>query len=212
MHYSLPQPHIGSIKVVGECQCFGLATIHDSKTRTTVPIYLSIAGPTTTIDSVWATLNRNKNVTITFTNNEQLTFTMPKKQKIIRHKKRIDGLAIEHAILLHEDIDPDDSTTKPGNQTKKEPPTHAYVLVADEEQGHAKAINHITNAVKLPIFPSWHPYLIKHGIQNGLIRSCKSHHGTPPIWQIMLNEQKWTALIQAALRKSALLLPTPINP
>src|SRR5574341_1987553 len=97
---------VGQIVQVGETYVFGLAQHHVERDRTDT-VYLNLAGPTTSVEAVWAGMIEHRTTALR-TNDHRTLFVkhggVPGQEKgespYLRFQRRIPGLAIDHLILV----------------------------------------------------------------------------------------------------------------
>ncbi len=94
----IPQQYVGRMNVVGDCFVFG-AALHDSQ-----PVYLDIAGPATSVEAVWARLAQGKEARIVPDIGSSIVLQPPEPGLFARFQRKIDGLGIDHLLLVHKDI------------------------------------------------------------------------------------------------------------
>ena len=94
----IPQSYVGWMNVVGDCFVFG-AALHDNH-----PVYLDIAGPATSVEAVWAKLAQGKEARIVPDTGSSIVLQPPEPGLFARFQRKIDGLGIDHLLLVHKAI------------------------------------------------------------------------------------------------------------
>src|SRR5690606_2107564 len=94
----IPQQYVGRMNVVGDCFVFG-AALHDNR-----PVYLDIAGPATSVEAVWARLAQGKEARIVPDTGSSIVLQPPEPGLFARFQRKIDGLGIDHLLLVHKTI------------------------------------------------------------------------------------------------------------
>ncbi len=192
----IPQSYIGRVNVVGDCYCFGVVLDRRPPTYRNIPIYISVAGPATSVEALWAKLAQGKETAIVPDDRTRSTLYLePNKAGLYRrHQKKIEWLGIDHLVLIHEDL------TEPPYPSVNEDtePATTYILGISEEQRLAKLGEHVRKTVKVVVFDTWFAYLNAEGRRRGLLRDCESH-GIPAS-AVKLDAAKWTTLITEGLQ------------
>ena len=122
---------------MGDCFVFG-AALHDNH-----PVYLDIAGPATSVEAVWAKLAQGKEARIVPDTGSSIVLQPPEPGLFARFQRKIDGLGIDHLLLVHKAI------TEPVYSEL----TTTYMFFADKDQATAILGNHISRLVKVAVFP-----------------------------------------------------------
>jgi len=186
----IPQSYIGRMNVVGDCFVFG-AALHDSQ-----PVYLDIAGPATSVEAVWAKLAQGKEARIVPDTGSSIVLQPPEAGLFARFQRRLDGLAIDHLLLVHKAI------TEPVYSEL----TTTYLLFTGKDQATAILGDHIAKLVKVAVFPEWHNFLVQQGRQEGLVQRCTCYGGAA-VHSVTLDIDAWTRIIQAGLASGTIVLP-----
>jgi hypothetical protein len=197
------QAYVGRVNVVGDCYCFGAVVDQRPPTYKNIPIYLSVAGPATSVEAVWARLSQGKETSVVPDDTaKSAIYLEPNKAGLYtRYQKKIEELGIDHLLLVHEDL------VEPGYPsagTDSEPAT-TYMLCVSEVQRRAKIGEHVRKTVKVAVFDDWLDYLYTEGRSHGLIRDCAGH-GIEAV-AIKLDPVKWTEIITSGLASTTLHLP-----
>jgi len=187
---TMTQQYCGRMNVVGDCFVFG-AALHDKH-----PIYLGIAGPATSVEAVWARLAQGKEARIVPDTGPSIVLQPPEPGLFTRFQRKIDGLGIDHLLLVHKSI------TEPEYSEL----TTTFMFFVDKEQATAILGNHISRLVKVAVFPAWFSYLVQQGRQEQLVRRCTCYGGVQ-VWAITLDVDAWTRVIQTGLASSSIALP-----
>src|SRR3954465_2747058 len=98
MTFHIPQSVVGQVNVVGDCYCFGLSI--DPRSTSTIPVYLDIAGPATSVEAAWAKLNQGKELVVV-RDQGSLYLQTGEKGAFKRFQRKIPGLSIDHLLLIH---------------------------------------------------------------------------------------------------------------
>src|SRR5579864_8807848 len=98
--HTFPQSYVGQVNVVGDCYCFG-AVCHQ-KAQTSVPVFLSVTGAASSVEALWARMAQGK-ISAILRDNKQPSVPLEPEEKAMytRTQKRIDGLGIDHLLLMH---------------------------------------------------------------------------------------------------------------
>ncbi len=196
----IPQNYIGRVNVVGDCYCFGVVVDRRPPTYKSIPIYLSVAGPATSVEALWAKLSQGKETSIVPDDNEgKAIYLEPNKGGLyVRCQKKLDALGIDHLILVHTDMA---EPRYPVVGDDQEPAT-TYLLCTSDSQRCAKLGEHVRKTVKVAVFEDWFPYLYREGRTRGLVRNCIGY-GIEGV-AITLNAPKWTEIIRDGLHTAKL--------
>jgi hypothetical protein len=200
---TIPQVYVGRVNVVGDCYCLGVVVDRRPPTFKNIPIYISVAGPATSVEALWAKISQGKEATIVPDDTaKSAIYLEPNKAGLYtRYQKKIEALGIDHLLLVHEAmVEP----TYPSAGTDNEPAT-TYVLCVSEEQRHAKLGEHVRKTVKVAVFDDWLDYLYSEGRSRGLIRDCAGQG--IEAFAIKLDPLKWTEVITSGLASATLHLP-----
>src|SRR5437868_186919 len=57
---AVPQSYVGRVNVVGDCYCLGVVVDRRPPTYKNIPVYISVAGPATSVEALWAKLSPGK--------------------------------------------------------------------------------------------------------------------------------------------------------
>ncbi len=200
---TIPQVYVGRVNVVGDCYCLGVVLDRRSPTYKNIPIYISVAGPATSVEALWAKVSQGKEASIVPDDTtKSAIYLEPNKAGLYtRYQKKLDELGIDHLLLVHEDlVEP----LYPSAGEEKEPGT-TYVLCISDEQRLAKLGEHVRKTVKVAVFDAWLGYLYQEGRSRGLVRDCAGH-GLEAM-AIRLEAAKWTGIITDGLRTKQITLP-----
>jgi hypothetical protein len=178
----IPQSYIGRMSVVGDCFVFG-AALHDNQ-----PVYLDIAGPATSVEAVWAKLAQGKEARIVPDTGSSIVLQPPEPGLFARFQRKLDGLAIDHLLLVHKAI------TEPVYSEL----TTTYMLLTEKDQATAILGNHISRLVKVAVFNEWHPFLVQQGRQESLVQRCTCYGGVQ-VWAVTLDAERWSRVVQNGL-------------
>jgi hypothetical protein len=189
-NFLIPQQYVGRMNVVGDCFVFG-AALHDNR-----PVYLDIAGPATSVESVWARLAQGKEARIVPDTGSSIVLQPPEPGLFARFQRKIEGLGIDHLLLVHKAI------TEPVYSELSE----TFMFFVDKDQATAILGDHITRLVKVAVFPVWFPYLVQQGRQAQLVQRCTCYGGVQ-VWAITLDRDAWTRVIQDGLASGVITLP-----
>jgi len=165
--------------------------LHDNR-----PVYLDIAGSATSVEAVWAKLSQGKEARIVPDIGASIVLQPPEPGLFARFQRKIDGLAIDHLLLVHKAI------TEPVYSEL----TLTYMFFTEKDQATAILGNHISRLVKVAVFGEWYPYLVQQGRQERLMQRGACYGGAN-LWAITLTQEAWTRLIQNGLASSVLFLP-----
>ena len=191
----ITQAVVGRMNVVGDCFVFG-AALYDNQ-----PVYLDMAGPATSVEAVWAKLAQGKPVRIIPDTGASIVLQPPEPGLYARFQRRLEGLAIDHLLLVHKTI------TEPVYSEL----TDTFLLFTDKDQATAILGEHITQLVKVAVFPAWHAYLVQQGRVKRLMQRCVCYGGVD-VWRISLDASAWTQLIRDGLTTQTITLPQPAAP
>jgi hypothetical protein len=117
----------------------------------------------------------------------------------VRYQKKIEGLGIDHLLLVHRDL------AEPEYPTDGKP-TNVYSFWLDDAQGIAKLGEHVRKAVKVAVFDQWFAYLNTEGRNAGLVKPLTCYGKLDGI-QISLDPTRWTELIAKGLKSRRITLP-----
>jgi hypothetical protein len=120
----------------------------------------------------------------------------PEPGLFARFQRKLDGLAIDHLLLVHKAI------TEPVYTEL----TETFMFFTSKEQATAILGDHISKLVKVAVFPAWFSYLVQQGRQERLVQRCTCYGGAD-IWQVTLDQAAWTRVIQNGLAESTTSLP-----
>jgi hypothetical protein len=156
--------HIGQVSGVGDAYLFGLAQhlVGDDRADT---VYLNMAGPVTSVESVWARLVERGTVIVRGTDNRVRHVRhggLPGGETpFVRYQRRIPGLQIDHLILLDRRF------------TEVEYGEVGVAFLFDAPDLHLKLAEHVRRLVNLPVFPGWSERLLEVGRMTRLVRSLR---------------------------------------
>ncbi len=186
----IPQSYVGRMNVVGDCFVFG-AALHGNQ-----PVYLDIAGPATSVEAVWAKLAEGKEARIVPDTGSSIVLQPPEAGLFARFQRKLDGLAIDHLLLVHKAI------TEPIYSEL----TETFMFFTSKDQATAILGDHISKLVKVAVFPTWFSYLVQQGRQERLVQRCTCYGGAD-IWRVTLDQAAWTRVIQNGLAEGTISLP-----
>jgi len=197
------QTYVGQVNVVGECFCFGLAHDYDREANRMFPVYLNLTGAATSVEAVWAKLAQGKHISIS-RKPQSVTLEPLDKGDYVRFQRRIEGLRLEHLMLLQR------SLAEPKYPT--DGAARLYWLWPDDELGLRKFGEHLRRTVQTPVFEPWLKPLYDLGRKQGLIAPLPSYPDQAGqsgivVMKLFLNVPRWTELIQTALRRGEITLP-----
>jgi len=186
----IPQQYGGRMNVVGDCFVFG-AALHDNR-----PVYLDIAGPATSVEAVWAKLAQGKEARIVPDTGSSIVLQPPEPGLFARFQRKLDGLAIDHLLLVHKAI------TEPVYNEL----TITYMLFTAKDQATAILGHHVSRLVKVAVFPNWYAFLVQQGRQENLVQRCTCYGGVQ-VWAVTLDSERWSRVIQNGLAAGFITLP-----
>lgn len=186
----IPQQYVGRMNVVGDCFVFG-AALHDNQ-----PVYLDIAGPATSVEAVWAKLAQGKEARIVPDTGSSIVLQPPEPGLYTRFQRKLDGLAIDHLLLVHKAI------TEPVYAEL----STTFMFFVDKDQATTILGDHISKLVKVAVFPAWHAYLVQQGRQERLVQRCTCYGGVT-LHAVTLDAEAWTRIIQGGLASGTISLP-----
>lgn len=186
----IPQQYVGRMNVVGDCFVFG-AALHDNR-----PVYLDIAGPATSVEAVWARLAQGKEARIVPDTGSSIVLQPPEPGLFARFQRKIDGLGIDHLLLVHKAI------TEPVYTELSQ----TFMFFTGKEQATAILGDHISKLVKVAVFPEWYGFLAQQGDREYLVQRCTCYGGVQ-VWAITLDRDAWTRVIQDGLASGGITLP-----
>jgi hypothetical protein len=200
---AIPQSYIGRVNVVGDCYCFGVVVDRRPPTYKNIPIYISVAGPATSVEALWAKLSQGKETAVVPEDRSLASIYLePNKGGLYaRYQKKIDWLGIDHLILLHEDL----AEPKYPVAGEAKDVGLTYILAVSEEQHHAKLGEHVRKTVKVDVFETWFDYLYLEGRSRGLVRDCVGY-GLDAC-SVRLDASKWTETITTGLTAKRIQFP-----
>jgi hypothetical protein len=200
---AIPQSYIGRVNVVGDCYCFGAVVDRCPPSYKSIPIYISVAGPATSVEALWAKLSQGRETAIIPDDRGQSSIYLePNKGGLYtRYQKKIDWLGIDHLVLVHEALA---EPQYPGVGDAKEAAV-TYIVALSEAQRRAKLGEHVRKTVKIAVFEAWFDYLYAEGRSRGLVRDCVGYG--LDAFSIRLDAPKWTEVITAGLAAQHLQFP-----
>jgi hypothetical protein len=170
------------MNVVGDCFVFG-AALHDNH-----PVYLDIAGPATSVEAVWARLAQGKEARIVPDTGSSIVLQPPEPGLFARFQRKIDGLGIDHLLLVHKAI------TEPVYSEL----STTFMFFVDKDQATAILGNYVSRLVKVAVFPDWYAFLVQQGRQENLVQRCTCY-GSVQVWAVTLDAERWSRVIQNGL-------------
>lgn len=183
----IPQEYVGRMNVVGDCFVFG-AALHDNH-----PVYLDIAGPATSVEAVWAKLAQGKEARIVPDTGSSIVLQPPETGLFARFQRKLDGLAIDHLLLVHKAI------TEPVYSEL----TETFMFFTNKDQATAVLGDHISKLVKVAVFPEWNSFMVQQGRQESLVQRCTCYGGAQ-VWAVTLDASRWTQVIQNGLAEGTI--------
>ena len=120
----------------------------------------------------------------------------PEPGLFARFQRRIDGLGIDHLLLVHKAI------TEPVYAEL----TETFMFFTGKDQATAILGDHISKLVKVAVFPTWFQFLVQQGRQERLVQRCTCYGGAQ-VWAITLDASRWTQVIQDGLFSGVIVLP-----
>src|SRR5450432_1835406 len=111
---SIPHSYIGRVNVVGDCYCMGVVVDRRPPSYKNIPIYISVAGPATSVEALWAKLSQGKETSVVPDGKHATPiYLQPNGAGLYtRFQKKIDTVGIDHLILIHENMaEPDYQST-----------------------------------------------------------------------------------------------------
>src|SRR5450432_2800463 len=141
----IPQAYIGRVNVVGDCYCFGVVVDRRPPAYKNIPIYLSVAGPATSVEALWAKLSQGKETSVVPDDPAQnAIYLEPNRGGLYtRYQKKIEALGIDHLILIHDTLA--EPQYRPADD--KDDPATTYLLCVSDEQRRAKLGEHVRKTV-----------------------------------------------------------------
>jgi hypothetical protein len=196
---TIPQEYIGLANVVGDCYCFGLAVHLKLPVYKYIPVFLNVTGASSSVDALWAKLAQGKPSSIVRDTEPSIPLEPDDKGLYVRYQKKVEGLGIDHLLLVHRDL------AEPQYPTGIEPTT-VYLLWTGDAQGQAKLGEHVRHSVKVAVFDEWYAYLASEGRQHGLVKSLTCYGGVNAL-SVTLDTARWTTLIIDGLQAGRIRLP-----
>src|SRR5581483_5549332 len=194
----VPQQYVGDINVVGSCYCYGVAVDRRGPSYRALPIYLSVVGPGTSVDALWAKLVQGKESSVACSDGKTSIPLQPNAAGVYTHiAKKLDDLSLVHLILVHEDL----ADPVVGDSER---PT-AYLISLNPEQKKAKFGDTIREIVRAAVFDEYLDYLMAEGQRRGLVRKCDSL--VVDIMAITTDRKRWTELLTEGLRSKKIAFP-----
>jgi hypothetical protein len=114
----------------------------------------------------------------------------------VRFQRRVAGLRIDHALLVHRAI----AAPVYGERSV------TYVIRVSDEQARAKLGAHVAALVRVAVFPEWHGYLEQRGRDEGMVRPCECRGGVE-VEAVTLDRDAWTRVIGEGLERGEIGLP-----
>jgi hypothetical protein len=196
---TVPQAYVGLANVVGDCYCFGLVVHLKVPTYKYIPVFINVTGAASSVEALWAKLAQGKASSIVRDEGTSLPLEPDDKGLYVRFQKKIEGLGVDHLLLVHRDL------AAPQYPTDNEP-TQVYAFWLNEVQGQAKLAEHVRKTVKVAVFDEWSAYLHCEGCHTGLVKSLTCYGGVSVI-ALTLDPVRWTDLIAEGLRTHRIHLP-----
>jgi hypothetical protein len=195
----IPQIYLGRLNVVGDCYVFGVVIDRIAPSYKALPVLLSLAGPASSVEAAWAKLSLGKETSIVPDNAPAIYLEPTKAGLYYRYQKKIEGLGIDHLILVHENM------AAPNYQPEQGETSTTYLLCTSEAQKLAKLGDHVRKTVKVAVFEAWLPYLYEDGLGRGLLQKCTGYGLTA--YRVTLASARWTEVITNGLAKGMIHLP-----
>ncbi len=181
---------IGSIHGVGEAFVFGLAqhTLSEDHTDT---VYLSIAGPVTSVESIWARL-LNRRLLAVESEGREIAYLShhgiagEEGSPYQRIQRRIPGLQIDHLILLDKRF------------AAVEYAELGFAYLFEDAHLSLKLFDHVRALVNLPVFPLWAEGLAEIARLTGLLRPLACYGGQA-VHVLTLDRTRWELEISTRL-------------
>ena len=201
---TIPQTYVGRVNVVGDCYCLGVVVDRRPPSYKSIPVYISVVGPATSVEALWAKLSQGKETSVVPDDRQQPTIYLePNKGGLYtRYQKKIEALGVDHLVLVHEDMA---EPCYPSAEDDKADSATTYLLCTSDEQRLAKLGEHVRKTVKVAVFDAWFEYLYQEGQKRGLVRECMGFGVQAAA--IRLDAVKWTGVITAGLAEQAIQFP-----
>ena len=202
MNTIIPQKYIGEAAIAGfRAACFG-AFWNPNKMEM---MYLSIAGASTGIEAIWATLVQGKEVVLVPDPSlRRYQFKVSgKKGKGIYTKiqKAIPELGINHLIMYSKElIEPEYP------QVDSDEAGECYSLGTTQEQAISKFGQHLRGTVAIPVYEEWFKPLYQYGMQRPQLLEKVEGLGVNGL-RMYMSPDEWTNVITDMLKNGTLQFP-----
>ncbi len=192
--HHIPQSACGELtgSITGSVWCFGYAT-HDG-----ICVYVNMGGPRMAVEAIRAKLSRGEiaNCVPWDAPAIELTAGEGNTGMYSAYMQNIPEAKFTSLILCHEQL------TQPnynGDST-------TFIFHVSDEQAMVQLRHHITQLVKVPVFPDWTGYLWQAGQSAMLVRPTRSAGGLD-VLAVDLDVDSWTRLITGGLSQGIIALP-----
>lgn len=195
---SLEMKHIGEIARVGDTHVFGLSR-HVVDEHRTDTVYLNIAGPATSVEAVWAGIVEGRSTVFTDLNGrhhyiQHRGIDGQDGTPYRRFQRRIEGLAVDHLILLDRrflDVDTDAEVSD------------AFVF---EDADMDRKVGHLVREmVNIAVFDEWFGPLLAIGRRERLVVPVLND--AHRVFHVRLDRTRWEHLIALGVEHGVLLWP-----
>jgi hypothetical protein len=192
--YRIPQSACGELtgSITGSVWCYGWA-IYDG-----ICVYLNMGGPRMAVEAIRAKLSRGEiaNCVPWDAPAIELTAGEGNTGMYSAYMQNIPEAKFTSLILCH------DQLTQPnynGDST-------TFIFHISDEQAMVQLRHHITQLVKVPVFPEWTSYLWHAGQTAMLLRPTRTG-GDVKLYTVVLDCDAWTRLITGGLAEGIIRLP-----
>ena len=165
-----------------------------------IPVFVNVTGAASSVEALWAKLAQGKPALVIRDDGApNLALEPDDKGLYVRFQKKIEGLGVDHLLLVHRALAEPDYPTD-GTATS------IYSFWLDEAQGTAKLGQHVRRAVKVAVFDQWFTYLNVEGRKTGLVKMLTCFGGVNAV-EITLDSDRWTKVISKGLQSGQIKLP-----
>ncbi len=192
--------HIGSMSQVGEVLVWGFSQ-HQLTEHRADTVYLNFAGPATSVEAIWARLIERRTTAITdlsgkhhFVRHGGIPGQSENELPYLRFQRRIEGLSIDHMILL-------DRRFSEVNYDAER--SSAFVFEADNMA--ALIGHHVRQLVNVAVFDAWFPALLEIGRRERLVTPLTNF--AHPVYHVSLDRTRWELQISLGVEKGELEWP-----
>lgn len=193
--YPVAQNFIGEISgAVGVVYCMGAALDPDNKR----PVYVSMVGSSSSVESAWAKLALGMPLRVIGYEGDPVELHPDNQGTLARMQTKL-ALGLDHLMLVHKTI------VEPVYAES----SLTYLIFVTPQQAWARLGEHLTNLVKIAVFPEWYKELFQRGIDKALIARCLCYGGID-IYRVRLNLDQWTDIIKHGVSSGALTLPEAV--